>query len=153
MSEIDLTRFKKSTPGPWEVLEFANHALQASFVMVKIGKRVLMIGLASEDRANAELIASAPDLLEEVERLRAEVASLVSNSERWTTVTEDWITLPKNQTRIRIKFSHEYSVKDGIYIANDRFGEVIIGTIEDHSSAYAVYPGDCWSYIQEDEDE
>lgn len=51
------------TPGPWETLTFSNHELQTDFAMVKIGSRVHMVGYSDEDKANACLIAAAPDLL------------------------------------------------------------------------------------------
>jgi len=52
------------TPGPWEALTFSNHELQTDFAMVKIGSRVHMVGYSGEDKANARLIAAAPELLE-----------------------------------------------------------------------------------------
>ena len=55
------------TPGPWETLKFSQHELQTDFAMVKIGERVHMIGYSDEDKANARLIASAPDLLAAVQ--------------------------------------------------------------------------------------
>ena len=58
------------TPGPWEALEFSQHELQTDFAMVKIGKRVHMIGYSDEDKANAQLIAAAPDLLEALRGMR-----------------------------------------------------------------------------------
>lgn len=51
------------TPGPWEALKFSQHELQTDFAMVKIGERVHMIGYSDEDKANARLIAAAPELL------------------------------------------------------------------------------------------
>ena len=51
------------TLGPWETLTFSQHELQTDFAMVKIGERVHMIGYSDEDKANARLIASAPELL------------------------------------------------------------------------------------------
>ena len=53
----------KYTLGPWETLTFSQHELQTDFAMVKIGERVHMIGYSDEDKANARLIASAPELL------------------------------------------------------------------------------------------
>ena len=58
------------TPGPWETLTFSNHELQTDFAMVKIGSRVHMVGYSDEDKANACLIAAAPDLLEFAEEVR-----------------------------------------------------------------------------------
>ncbi len=55
------------TPGPWETLKFSQHELQTDFAMVKIGERVHMIGYSDEDKANAHLIAAAPELLEAVQ--------------------------------------------------------------------------------------
>lgn len=57
------------TPGPWETLSFSQHELQTDFAMVKIGKRVHMVGYSDEDKANARLIAAAPELLEALEAL------------------------------------------------------------------------------------
>ena len=57
------------TPGTWETLKFSQHELQTDFAMVKIGERVHMIGYSDEDKANAHLIAAAPDLLEALEAL------------------------------------------------------------------------------------
>lgn len=57
------------TPGPWETLSFSQHELQTDFAMVKIGKRVHMVGYSDEDKANARLIAAAPDLLAALEAL------------------------------------------------------------------------------------
>ena len=59
------------TPGPWETLKFSQHGLQTDFAMVKVGKRVHMIGYSDEDKANASLIAAAPDLLAALRGLRA----------------------------------------------------------------------------------
>ena len=59
------------TPGPWETLEFSQHELQTDFAMVKVGKRVHMIGYSDEDKANAQLIAAAPDLLDVAEMVLA----------------------------------------------------------------------------------
>ena len=58
------------TPGPWETLTFSNHELQTDFAMVKIGSRVHMVGYSDEDKANACLIAAAPELLEFAEEVR-----------------------------------------------------------------------------------
>lgn len=58
------------TPGPWETLSFSQHELQTDFAMVKIGKRVPMVGYSDEDKANARLIAAAPDLLAALRGLR-----------------------------------------------------------------------------------
>ena len=57
------------TPGPWETLKFSQHELQTDFAMVKVGKRVHMIGYSDEDKANAQLIAAAPELLAALEAL------------------------------------------------------------------------------------
>lgn len=59
------------TPGPWETLKFSQHELQTDFAMVKVGKRVHMIGYSDEDKANARLIAAAPDLLEALQEVIA----------------------------------------------------------------------------------
>ena len=59
------------TPGPWETLKFSQHELQTDFEMVKVGKRVHMIGYSDEDKANAQLIAAAPDLLDVAEMVLA----------------------------------------------------------------------------------
>lgn len=59
------------TPGPWETLTFSQHELQTDFAMVKVGKRVHMIGYSDEDKANACLIAAAPDLLDVAEMVLA----------------------------------------------------------------------------------
>lgn len=61
----------KFTPGPWQVKRYANHELQTDFVMVVIGDRVHMIGYSDEDKANARLIAAAPDMMELLERTLA----------------------------------------------------------------------------------
>lgn len=53
----------KHTPGPWGTLTFSNHELQTDFAMVKIGSRAHMVGYSGEDKANARLIAAAPELL------------------------------------------------------------------------------------------
>lgn len=53
----------KHTPGPWGTLTFSNHELQTDFAMVKIGSRAHMVGYSGEDKANARLIAAAPDML------------------------------------------------------------------------------------------
>ena len=60
----------KHTPGPWETLTFSNHELQTDFAMVKIGSRAHMVGCSEEDKANARLIAAAPELLEALKTLR-----------------------------------------------------------------------------------
>lgn len=57
------------TPGPWETLSFSQHELQTDFAMVKVGKRVHMVGYSDEDKANARLIAAAPELLAALEAL------------------------------------------------------------------------------------
>lgn len=62
------------TPGPWETLKFSQHELQTDFAMVKVGKRVHMIGYSDEDKANAHLIAAAPDLLEALKQMVSIVA-------------------------------------------------------------------------------
>lgn len=59
----------KHTPGPWETLTFSNHELQTDFAMVKVGRRVHMVGHSEEDKANARLIAAAPDLLEALQEV------------------------------------------------------------------------------------
>ena len=59
------------TPGPWETLSFSQHELQTDFAMVKIGKRVHMVGYSDEDKANARLITAAPELLSVAEMVLA----------------------------------------------------------------------------------
>ena len=65
------------TPGPWETLSFSQHELQADFAMVKIGKRVHMVGYSDEDKANARLITAAPELL-------AVLQELAESAEYWS---------------------------------------------------------------------
>ncbi len=57
------------TPGTWETLSFSQHELQTDFAMVKIGKRVHMVGYSDEDKANARLIAAAPRMYEKIESI------------------------------------------------------------------------------------
>ena len=53
----------KHTPAPWDTTIYADHSLQQEFHMVKIGDYAYMIGHRDLDKANARLIASAPELL------------------------------------------------------------------------------------------
>lgn len=69
------------TPGPWETLKFSQHELQTDFAMVKIGERVHMIGYSDEDKANARLIAAAPDLLEALQEFVRTMDSLPESDE------------------------------------------------------------------------
>lgn len=59
----------KYTPGPWETLAYISHEQQTDFILVKIGRRVHMVGYSDEDKANARLIAAAPELLEALEAI------------------------------------------------------------------------------------
>ena len=93
MSELDLSRFEGSTPGPWLTSLDAPMSnplyrgimaiLEYSGVGAKPGNRLVAVLVEDDDRAwgtteqetieaNARLMAAAPDLLAEVERLRAE---------------------------------------------------------------------------------
>ena len=69
------------TPGPWETLKFSQHELQIDFAMVKIGERVHMIGYSDEDKANAQLIAAAPELLEALKYCRNKIAYMQAHGE------------------------------------------------------------------------
>lgn len=71
----------KHTPGPWETLTFSQHELQTDFAMVKIGKRAHMVGYSDEDKANARLIAAAPDLLEALQEFVRTMDSLPESDE------------------------------------------------------------------------
>ena len=66
----------KHTPGPWETLTYANHELQTNFAMVKIGGRVHMVGCTDDDKANARLIATAPELLQALRSIAGESTDL-----------------------------------------------------------------------------
>lgn len=66
------------TPGPWETLTFSNHELQTDFAMVKIGGRVHMVGYSDEDKANARLIAAAPELLDALKLLLEHAEGLIA---------------------------------------------------------------------------
>ena len=76
------------TPGPWETLKFSQHELQTDFAMVKIGERVHMIGYSDEDKANARLIASAPDLLDMLDRAVRRLEIAHANGD---TIMREWI--------------------------------------------------------------
>lgn len=67
----------KHTKGPWRPLTFSNHELRTDFAMVQIGDSAHMIGYSEQDFADAELIAAAPDLLEERDKLKAVNAELL----------------------------------------------------------------------------
>ena len=70
---IDLEQFEGYTPGPWGVTGRNGYLNQ-----VGIGPSIgCAYGAGDEVRANARLIAAAPDLLAEVKRLREEKAELV----------------------------------------------------------------------------
>ena len=61
----------KHTPAPWDTTIYADHSLQQEFHMVKIGDYAYMIGHRDLDKANARLIASAPELLDALKNLLA----------------------------------------------------------------------------------
>ncbi len=86
---IDRDKFKGHTPGPWNVLGDDEYAHGCPMIEVDNGKggsedwaSIAYVvadvddGLLDKDRANAALIAAAPDLLAENERLRAVADSL-----------------------------------------------------------------------------
>lgn len=56
----------KFTPAPWTYTVRDNHEIQCSFAGVVIGNEYIDLGFANEarDRANAHLIAAAPDMYE-----------------------------------------------------------------------------------------
>lgn len=57
----------KHTPGPWETLALFSDQMGTDFTSVKIGNRIHMIGYSDEAKANARLIAAAPELLRAVQ--------------------------------------------------------------------------------------
>ena len=71
---IDLEQFEGYTPGPWGVTGRNGYLNQ-----VGIGPSIgCAYGAGDEVRANARLMAAAPDLLAEVKRLREVNAELVA---------------------------------------------------------------------------
>src|SRR5690606_12891970 len=84
----------KHTPGPWEVRQYSQDAqvLGPGFREVALVRRIHGLSgdcpteLRIEQVANAALIARAPDLLREVEALRAQNAELLEVAEGLTFV-------------------------------------------------------------------
>ena len=90
MKEIDLEQFEGHTAGPWHVdrdeypeatiLDVAHHNFDGKTrrVVAEVfnGSKHSEGHPTGEDKANAKLIASAPDLLEEVKRLRERIKEL-----------------------------------------------------------------------------
>lgn len=67
----------KHTEGPWETLTLFSDQIGADFTSVKIGNRIHMIGYSDEAKANAQLIAAAPDLF-------AVLQELAESAEYWS---------------------------------------------------------------------
>ncbi|MBU8921302.1 MAG: hypothetical protein KOO63_05735 [Bacteroidales bacterium] len=77
---IDLTKFEGHTPGPWkaEMCLGRSYAIDAYSKGEIIFKELACVSGATESVANARLIAAAPDLLAEVERLRATLQGIAN---------------------------------------------------------------------------
>jgi hypothetical protein len=72
----------KHTPGPWRLLEDTHNRCTRLEVLGRNGDLIAEVNYARRvGPANAELIASAPTLLAEVERLRAALTSIANAGE------------------------------------------------------------------------
>lgn len=91
---------QKHTPGPWEFHQYDSpDAIQQFSIQTKDGKHICnAYPLSLNARANAELIARAPELLQEVEKLREERANHYGSEYRMA----DWYAL-KAQLKIEIQ--------------------------------------------------
>lgn len=75
---LDLSQFDGHSDAPWTVVDPEFTRPSRIGVASHGGADVYDAPLTDETRANARLIAAAPQLLEEVRRLRAKVAALES---------------------------------------------------------------------------
>ena len=67
----------KWAQGEWVVKHRNNHELQTAFIGVVIGNEFYDFGFANreDDKANAHLIAAAPDLYAALEALQGEISN------------------------------------------------------------------------------
>lgn len=66
-----MTEAVKHTPGPWQIEDHGSLYV-STMHPVPVFELVPLVGLPDEHRANARLIAAAPELLEAAKRLEAE---------------------------------------------------------------------------------
>lgn len=92
----------KHTPGPWEVADFISNDKTRHLAVWK--DEAITICLISpketendQDIANARLIAAAPDMLEELKRIRAE---LIESTRHFKLHSENYDNLMNNAERI-----------------------------------------------------
>lgn len=81
----DSTEKSEPTPGPWTAQRNAPEDMEEFFVTANENRDVIAgIGFCGKHtEANAALIARAPEMAEEIERLKGELRNTERNSEMW----------------------------------------------------------------------
>lgn len=75
---IDLTKYAGHTPGPWDIESYGLGGWDIGKDGAILAARMKWTRRSAESEANGRLIADAPELLAEVQRLRADLAEAVA---------------------------------------------------------------------------